>query len=358
MKITILIPTLNEEKTIEKCLASVAGFNDPDILDIYVIDGMSSDGTRDIVLEHSKSNSLIKLIDNPGKTVPYAMNIGIGLSKGDYIVRLDAHSSYPPDYLDKCKAAMRKVNADNIGGVVVTVQNGDSYSAKLVQMISTHPFGVGNSQFRLNPKAHFADTVPFGFHKRSSFEEFGYFDERLTRNQDYEFNSRTIRLGGKVWLDPQIKIFYKNKSTVSGLLKQAAFTGKWNSWMWRVAPHSFKLRHSIPAVFVTVVSTLAFLSLYNDFSVLLLSSTLWTYFLFASISSIHQAFRYRSPLGIFLLPPCFFIYHVCYGLGIIGGGLLLILGRSEVKKNSRPWKGATDFRTLISARKIRDNVND
>lgn len=227
MQITILIPTYNEEKHIRSCLVSVLHKIDQDVLEILVVDGLSTDSTPQIIDEIARINPLVKRLDNHHRTVPYALNIGIRQARGNYILRLDAHSTFPEDYISNCKAAMMKSNADNVGGVVVTHQNGESLSARLVQQVSTHIFGVGNARFRLRPRAQFADTVPFGFFKKSVFQQIGFFDERLTRNQDYELNARITKRGAGIWLDPTIEAHYKNQSTMRGLLKQALVTGKW-----------------------------------------------------------------------------------------------------------------------------------
>ena len=348
MKISIIIPVRNEEKYIEFCLNSVINALTEEVLEIIVIDGNSSDQTVRIVDNLCKKLPLIKLMHNPNRTVPYALNLGINESKGDFIMRLDAHTKYPCDYIQNCISAMNKTNSDSVGGIVVSIQNGDSLSAKIVQMLTTHLFGVGNSSFRLQPEPHYADTVPFGFFKKTIFNKIGIFDERLTRNQDYEFNQRIIKNGGKIWLDPKIKGFYKNQRTIMGLLKQAFGTGKWNVWMWKVARYSFKFRHAIPGFFSIGFLVLGSLSLFlSSFRVILLI-LLGVYFFITLFASIQQSFSYRVLMPVFLLPLGFFFYHFVYGIGIATGIYFLITGKTEIGKDTRPWVGAADYYAIKS----------
>jgi glycosyltransferase involved in cell wall biosynthesis len=346
--ISVIIPTRNEGKHIERCLLSILDGVSKEFEEVFVIDGMSTDGTKEIIERISNKFAIVKLLLNPDKTIPFALNLGIKNSTCDYILRLDAHSEYAPDYIMNCINAMKETDADNVGGVVKTIQNGNTISAKIIQLISTHSFGVGNSKFRLNPKPHYADTVPFGFFKKSVFYKIGYFDERLTRNQDYEFNQRIIKTGGKIWLDPRIKANYKNQSTFKGLLRQAINTGKYNVWMWRAAPYSFKLRHAIPGFFVLAIVGFLIASLTYPSILIILFLMLSLYLILAIITSLQQAIKQREIFAAIILPFCFFVYHACYGFGIIYGFILFLIGKSEVGNQSRPWKSAPHFSALKS----------
>ena len=151
--VSSIIPCRNEVNFIEKCISSIYEFELIEGgFEVRVVDGMSDDGTRDKLFALSKQKKNLKVLDNIQKIVPKALNIGIKQAKGDYILRLDAHSNYPVDYLSACMAGMKDSAADNVGGIFITRQNGCTFTAKLVQLISTHRFGVGNANFRLNTK--------------------------------------------------------------------------------------------------------------------------------------------------------------------------------------------------------------
>jgi glycosyltransferase involved in cell wall biosynthesis len=263
------------------------------------------------------------------------MNIGIRAARGQWILRLDAHSEYPPDYLALCVETSRRTGADNVGGVIINVSPHKTNIGKVLHALTTHRFGVGNSGFRVGSREGLADTVPFGCFRRDVFDRIGFYDERLIRNQDYELNRRLANKGGRIWLNPAIQIRYYNQSSLSGLLRQAFATGKWNVWMWFVAPYSFAWRHVVPLGFVVALLTTLPISIGSQ-SLALGALGLM---LLASVASFQQAMRH----GIWMLPFLpflFFTYHVAYGLGGIQGLILLSLKRSPVQLNSQPWASA------------------
>jgi glycosyltransferase involved in cell wall biosynthesis len=346
LAVSIIIPCRNEEKFIEKCLNSVFAFEKLNEIhhEIIVVDGMSNDNTRNILSEIQKKRQIV-VLDNPNKIQATALNIGIKYSTGEYILRLDAHSIYPKDYLSKLIETSQIVKADNIGGLFLTMPGNDTYQAHLVQALTTHPFGVGNSGFRLGYKADYADTVPYGFFKKEVFERYGLFDERLVRCQDYEFNRRIINWGGKIWRNPEIKVYYYNQPTVFRFLKkQLLKEGPYNAYMWYLAPYTFAYRHLIPAIFAMGVIGGIILSLFFKFIAYVFLSVLLLYFILAILSAIQQAFRYKKPKHILLLPFCFFLYHFIYGFGALIGFIKLIFRISPVQKIKEPWKGAGYYR--------------
>jgi len=220
-KVTIIIPCRNEEKFIEKVIKGAISQTYPkDRLEVFFVDGQSEDKTREIIELYSHKYPFIKLLINPYKYVPQAMNIGIKAVTGDIIVRMDAHSEYPEDYVEKIVYWLEKLNADNVGGVWITTPPADSLKAKAIALALSHPFGVGNSLFRIakNIKRPIeVDTVPFGCYLKEIFDKIGLYDERLIRNQDIELNKRLRKSGGKIYLIPDIKIKYCVRMPLSAI---------------------------------------------------------------------------------------------------------------------------------------------
>jgi glycosyltransferase involved in cell wall biosynthesis len=208
--LSIILPCRNEVKHISTCLASIAASDFPkDELELLVVDGQSDDGTREIVLEFGKSHPWIRLLDNGLKITPAGMNIGIRSAKGRIVMRMDAHSVYPSDYISKVVSWLTKTNADNVGGVCITQPANPTSKAWAIALALSHPWGVGNSHFRIGAaEPMWVDTVPFGCYKREVFEKIGLFNEALVRNQDDEFNHRLIKHGGRILLVPEIISFY------------------------------------------------------------------------------------------------------------------------------------------------------
>jgi len=340
--ISAVIPTLNEASFIDRCLRSVFSTDPvPGGLEVLVIDGMSTDSTRQILKDWCQKQPNLRVLDNPLGIVPCAMNIGIRAARGQWIVRLDAHSEYPADYFVRCLDTSRRTSADNVGGAVISIALDEGVQGKIVRALTTHWFGVGNSAPRTKTAEGWADTVPFGCYRREVFARIGLYDERLVRNQDYELNRRLIKFGGRIWYDPLIRIFYYNRSSLRELFRQAFRTGQWNPWMWIVAPYSFAWRHAVPMAFVaTLLCMYSLFLVVPALAITVLNLMLWPYAGLAIVASWQQSSRYGGWLFI-PLPFCFLSYHIVYGLGGLWG-LCLLLGRRSPVQVPSPTRRNVD----------------
>jgi glycosyltransferase involved in cell wall biosynthesis len=348
--ISILIPTYNEELFIKKCLNSVLSFRIPDgkSIEIFVIDGQSNDSTLEIVSKYAKEYSNIYVINNPKKIQAVALNMGIKACNGSWVLRLDAHSEYPVDYLSRCWTSKQNTGADNVGGLFVTKPGAPTYWAKLVQAITTHPFGVGNAGFRIGMQEGYADTVPYGFYHKSIFQKLGYLDERLVRAQDYEFNRRIIWSGGKIWRDPNILVNYFNQPTLRKFLaKQFIYEAPYNVYMWYLAPYAFAPRHAITGFFAIGVIGGLLLSPFSDKIRNVFLVIMAIYFILAIISAFQQSKKYSQIQHLAYLPIGFFLYHIVHGLGMLKGAVLLLMRRAPIQKQKEPWLGYGKFRIKV-----------
>ena len=334
--VSILIPCYQERNFIGQCLKSVLAFELPQstTIEVLVLDGMSTDGTREIVREVAARDARVRLVDNPKRIQSEALNLGISVARGEYVMRLDAHSFYPTNYLALCLETAVRTGADNTGGVVTTMRRGDGYQAALVQALITHKFGVGNSGFRTDAMEGPADTVPYGFFRREIFSKVGLFDLRLLRAQDYEMNRRIINSGGKIWRNPAIDIeYYPQPDFASFIRKQFMYEAPYNAYMWYVAPYSFALRHAITAVFALGVVGGLLLSPFSSIIRTTFILVMALYFVLAIVAAAQQAIRYREPRHILFLPLSFFAYHFLHGLGVIVGLFRLAIGSAPVQRS-------------------------
>ena len=339
IKIDILIPVYNESERIEGCLDSVFSFEIPSntITNIFVIDGMSQDDTLSKIKKYQENNKNLFILSNPNKIQSCALNIGIKQSNADFILRLDAYSSYPKDYLANCLDTSLSSDADNVGGLAITEPGNRSLGALVVQAITTSKFGVGNSGFRVGALEGQRDTVPYGFFKRKIFDQIGLFNERLERAQDYEFNQRIKKNGGLIWFNPNIFFYYYNqKSLFKFLRKQLKYEAPYNAYMWYLAPYTFNLRHSITLFFFIGIILGCALTFFQVSAILtiLFISILSLYFVLGIFFSFVQYKRYKRRGLIAYLPFSFFLFHFIHGLGIFIGILKLALLRSPVQNKA------------------------
>ena len=350
--VSIIVCLKDEIESIDSCVSGFQNFELPSNTDyeIIFIDGMSTDGTYEKVEKIARFNDKISLIRNKKVFQVFGINKGIEYSSGDYILWLGAHAIYPKDYLKILLDTAEESNADYIGGVVETVPWDSSYSASIVQAVSTHIFGVGNSKFRTGTNINsISDTASFGLFKNEVFNKIGIFDERLIRCQDYELNARIRKNGGVVWLNSNAVSKYKNVNNYYTFIKKQIFKeAPYNAYMWYLAPYTFTYRHAITGVFATGVLGGLALSLVSPVIKFLFLSVMTLYFILAFVSAVQQAKRYKKPLHILILPISFFLYHIIHGIGVLTGFFRLATGTAPVQKIKEPWEGYGYYRIKLN----------
>lgn len=324
--VSVVIPCRNEEAHISACLESLLANDYPEALvEIIVADGISTDATRGMLADYSRRFPRVRMIDNPRAIVPSALNIGIRSAKGQVITIAGAHSIYPREYIRRCVRLLQESGAGNVGGRLVTLPNGDGPWAIPIARVTSHRFGVGNGAFRTSDRPGFVDTVTFGTYWKDIFDEIGYFDERLTRNQDNELNARLTAAGHKIVFDPTIRVEYKNQATLRGLMRQAFHTGAWNVYALRLQPHSFQTRRFIPAAFALYLTLLPLSSLLTSAWFFLPAVfPLAAYLVIDFGASFVGQYDWRVNTRTLT---AFFAYHVSYGFGAWFGLLNLATGR-------------------------------
>jgi glycosyltransferase involved in cell wall biosynthesis len=325
--VSIIIPVRNEEKYIGRCLDSVLANNlSREQYEILVADGESTDHSWAIVEEISSRQANIRLLHNRNKTVPAGLNEAIRLARGRYIIRMDAHTEYPPDYIENCVAELERTGAANVGGRCITRPGGNTLTAKTIALLTQTRAGVGNAAYRLGQGDLYVDTVPFGAFRREILAEVGLFREDLVRNQDYELNARIRSRGYRVFLSSKIHCFYYNVPTFARFMRQAAMNGLWNGRCWRRYPVSFCWRHAAPLTFVSGVTGLLLLAPLFRPVLWLLALGICLYALL-SLTAVAQI-AWRGEWKGAVLAPCFmFTYHFVYGWATLVG-LLHVLNRT------------------------------
>jgi cellulose synthase/poly-beta-1,6-N-acetylglucosamine synthase-like glycosyltransferase len=318
--VSVIIPCRNEEGFIEKCLDSIMLQDYPKYkMEVLVLDGMSTDGTRGLINDIMKVNEGIKMFDNPDKIVSRAMNMGINSSRGKVIIRMDVHSIYEKDYISKCVKYLYEQNADNVGGILITVPGGKTALAEAIAFALSHSFGVGNAYFRLGTtEPRYVDTVPYGCYKKEVFEKIGFFDEDLIRNQDDEFNFRLIKSGGRILLVPEIISYYYARDSLSKLARMYFQYGHFKPLVALKMGSVLTVRQLIPAIFLgslvlSFLSSLIFKPLIWVFFVILFAYLLAN-LAFSSSIALKKGLRY-----LWVLPAVFSSIHISYGLGYLKG---------------------------------------
>jgi glycosyltransferase involved in cell wall biosynthesis len=317
--VSFVVPVRNEEQHIQACLQSLVNQDYPARdCEIIVVDGRSSDRTREMVAEFCRKYANVCCLDNPAGIVPTAMNVGIRAARGQIIIRADGHNVYPPEYAANCVKYLEKTGADNVGGPWITVPADDSLGAKLVAAILSSPFGVGNSKFRTGQTEGFVDTVPFGAFRREVFDRLGMYNENLVRNQDNELNARIRKAGGKIYLTAALTTYYHPVKNLRQLLRYAFKTSQWHIYTLVLKRSSMSFRHMAAGAFLVLLLLLLAGSLRSRFAVLTLMGTAAVYFLVGYYFSF-RATRGEGPAMALVFPFAVFCFQMAYGAGTIVG---------------------------------------
>lgn len=321
--VSVIIPCRNERNFIAECLDSVLANDYPaGRTEVLVVDGRSGDGTREIVARYAEKHERVRLVDNPRKITPAALNRGIKAARGEVIVRMDAHTLYPEDYVRSCVAALERHGADNVGGCLEAVPAEPTPLGRALAAVSSHPFGVGGSWFRVGvEEPREVDTVPFGCYRREIFQEVGTFDEDLERSQDYEFNQRLRRTGGTIVLDPRIRARYLVRASLLDFARHRLRDGFWAAYPLRFGKLPANARHLTPGLAAAAGLGLVGWGAVSGGTVpwLVLATLVGLYLLVAAAASTELAFRRGEPGLLLRAVLGFAVLHACYGLGTLAG---------------------------------------
>lgn len=317
--ITVICPVYNEEKHLHAVLDFFIRAQ-PESKELLIIDGGSTDQTQALVKRYTEKYPQIRIIDNPEKFVPFALNKAIRLSAGDPVIRLDAHTKYADDYFTAILNTFSRTGADIVGGPMRST--GETNFQIAVARATATPFGIGDSSFHDDQFEGYVDSVYLGAWKRNIFVDTGYFDTDMIRNQDDEFHYRAAGKGKKIYLDPTIKSWYYPRGTVASLFRQYYQYGLFKPMVLRKVSSGLRIRHLIPSCFVGYLIVLIVCFNFPVFYIPLL-----LYILMDLYFSISKSLNMAVGLSMLIVYP---ILHISYGIGFIAGLITLGLGRKPV----------------------------
>ncbi|MBI5218486.1 MAG: glycosyltransferase family 2 protein [Bacteroidia bacterium] len=316
--VSVIIPFRNEEKYIAGCIESLMNNGYPkEKLELLLIDGLSTDKSAGIIKSYTEKYSFIKYIINQKRVFPAAVNIGYNNSKGDIIMIVGAHAMYNTGYISKNVQNVYLYNADNTGGILNTIAMNESFTGKIISMVLSSSFGVGNATFRTgSDKITETDTVFGGCYKRSVFEKIGLFNENLVSTSDMDFNTRLKKKGGRIILDPSVQAMYYTRSTFARFIKNNFRNGFWAVYPLRYTKYiPVRLRHLVPLIFVSALTgcfALSFLSVTFFYLFLGILGIYLATSLFFSFKHISKGIHFSLFIPLF-----FFMLHFAYGIGSV-----------------------------------------
>lgn len=317
--VSIIIPMRNEAAHIAECLNSILAQEYPfEKIEILVIDGKSTDGSREIVTQVARSHPSVYLLDNPRMITSEAVNIGIQASSGQIIVIVGGHSVISTTYVAKAVSYLSRPDL-HIGGVGPTLKHiGEGLFGNLVAHALSSPFGVGNSRFRFSRKMQFVDTIAYGVYHKDVFKKVGLWNTDLVRNQDIEFNYRVRKAGWQLLLVPDMGCIYYTLTTLIGFVLQNYGNGYWNILTFAKGSVNLSWRHFVPLAFISGLFGSMVIASFAYFGKILFIAILGSYLSLALVFSgkiaIKNGLRYLP-----IMPLIFLTLHFSYGLGSLWG---------------------------------------
>jgi succinoglycan biosynthesis protein ExoA len=303
--VSVVMPVRNEADAIGATIDSILSQTYPGPIEIVVADGMSTDGTREVLDEVSSSSSRIRYVDN----------LAVAASHGSVVVRCDGHAELPPDYISTALAILEETGAVNVGGIQDAI--GTTPMQRAIAYAMSSRAGTGDARFHYGGEPGPTDTVYLGVFRRDALLDAGLFDETLIRNQDYELNIRLRRNGGTVWFDPRLRVVYRPRSTLRALWRQYFQYGSWKRKVIRMHPESTRLRQLIAPLFVLSLAASGAVAFTPWRPAGLIAPVAYGIVLISATAA--TLVRRRDPAAL-LLPGALTTMHLSWGIGFLIGG--------------------------------------
>ena len=321
--VSVIIPCYNEERFIGNALEQLAHQFELDRYEIIVVDGLSDDNSRAVIedFKRRRPDVSISLVENPARTIPTALNLGIAAAKGTVIARMDAHAAPSDGYIRRCVEVLQAGTAGAVGMPCLVKAGANTLMARAIAAAVSHPFGIGDAKYRLGssgPAQEPVDTVAFACFRKSTWKELGGYNESLHTNEDYDFNYRLRRSGRPVILDRGGHCDYFARTTLKALASQYLRYGRWKAEMIRLHPRSIKLRHLVAPLFVASLLILGIAGIFWKAAWWLLLVEIVTYLICALVAGLQAAKKANGGFGMILVMPLVFAtIHLTWGASFL-----------------------------------------
>jgi GT2 family glycosyltransferase len=298
-----------------------------------VVDGLSTDRTREILEGYSERYPFIRILENPKKVTPIAMNLGIKDASGEIVILVNAHSILDKDFLrNNVLCLKRMVEASAIGGRLQTINESKTIISQAIPVAADSLFGCGGRRYRNRTKEGFIkDTLPYCAYRKEIFLKIGYIDEELIRDQDEEFNYRLLKNDGKIYFNPNIKSYLHIRPTLKKLWRQHFQYGYWKVRVAQKVGAIFTWRQLVPGIFVGSLIFCLFFSLVSKTFLFILSGIVSLYIAVNLGFSLHLSLKNKLRF-VFVLPVVFATLHFSYGLGFLKGVFDFVILKKHLKK--------------------------
>lgn len=308
MILSVLIPVYNEKEYIHNLIGSLLS-NLPSESEVFFIDGNSTDGTIEVLMDYSINDDRIHFVMNELRYVSHGFNKAFPLTTGKYVCLLGAHAEYSKSFFEAGLNNLDDDSCDVVGGPLIQI--GKSKWGEAIANAMSSKFGVGNTEFRTESKKKYVDSVAFAMYKREVFNAAGLLDQSLIRNQDDELHYRLNSHGFRILMVPEMACKYYVRENLSQLFSQYYQYGLYKPMVLKKVKSSMRIRHLIPFFFVIYLILLPIVTFVPVFVLPLV-----VYILLVGHFAYHNPLSWlQKGYSIFVFPTL----HISYGLGFMLG---------------------------------------
>ncbi len=318
MKVSIIITARNEEKYLPMLFEDILNQTYPlQNIEVVLMDSNSTDNTRKLMEEFKENNGnlSVQIVTNERQIQAAGFNEGVKHATGDVVLKIDAHSRIPEDFVQK--------NVDEIlagayvcGGNRPTVVDSDDDFSKTLHIVEESALGSSIANYRKSNVKRKVNSIFHGMYRKEVFDKVGLADERLLRTEDNEFHYRVRKAGYDIIFNPEIESYQYIRPTFTKMIQQKFANGYWIGLTSHICRDCLSLFHFGPGVFV---ATLLILMMFTPISFTPLLTVFGLYILAVLGLSIFEISKQKYNHTLLLIPFIMIAVHFAYGIGTIKG---------------------------------------
>ena len=322
--VSLIVVALNAKLYLQELFRDIELQNYPvDKTEIILVDSLSNDGTKSMMekfkLSHPQRS--ISIHENHKKILASGWNLGLSMSHGSIIIRVDAHSRLNPNFLRENVTHI--LRGESIVGGPTLSKNEAGFWRDICRDAESSKFGGSTAKFRNIGAQGYVDSLAYAAYQKNVFQTIGGLHEGLERNQDNELHARIKKAGYRFFYDPKIVSFYKTRNSLRQIFRQKYNNGRWIFPVLSINVLAFSPRHIIPSLFVvSLFTTVLFGVLYTWIPMAMLLALYFSVSLYFA-SKIDRNYEFQKRVTFILILPIVFAgMHVAYGIGTLAGAIL------------------------------------
>lgn len=333
MTVSFCVIAYNEEKAIQSLFHDIKNQDYPhEKMEIILVNSMSTDNTRKCMEEFAcEDNGFLRVVveDNKKRIQAAGWNVAIRAAKCDIIMRIDAHTVIPKEFVSKNVACI--LSGESVsGGPRPSIPEQDTPWKHTLSLAEASMFGSSIAPYRKSHHKTYVKSVFHGAYRREVFEKAGMFNEELGRTEDNEMHYRIRKAGYRICYSPQIVSYQHTRNSWLKMIKQKYGNGYWIGLTLGVCPQCFSIYHFVPMCFVLALIATSFFTIWRMYYPLIVLGCL--YLTVDFIMAMIAVYKEKKYWQYFLLPVIFLSLHISYGIGTILGILRMPSWKRQIKK--------------------------